>query len=97
MRKATPMPNDTTKRGLAPFTSASRPGELYYDDQTEQVWQAIGWITQPATILENLTTGERHIEVIGCRNANRFQRVESNDHAEQDDRTSSVGSAQSRS
>lgn len=67
---------ETLPRGLAPFTSSSQPGEQYYDHSTGHVWKVIGWITQPAAILANLATGERHIEIIGCPNAERFQRVE---------------------
>lgn len=72
------MTNDKSKtaaRGLAPFTDASRPGEMYYDEETKQVWRVIGWITQPAAILDNITTGERHVEIVGCPNANRFKRA----------------------
>jgi hypothetical protein len=64
--------SDKHTTGLAPFTDVSRAGELYRDTETNELWQVIGWITHPAAILVNRRTGEQHVEVIGCRNAERF-------------------------
>lgn len=57
--------------GIRPFSDESCPGELYRDTSGD-LWQVIGWITRPAAILVNRRTGEKHVEVIGCRNAERF-------------------------
>lgn len=72
-------PTSSNKRGLRQF-DRNRSGheqEVYRDDSGDY-WEAIGWITHPATLLRNMRTGERHVEVIGCLNAERFAEV-SND------------------
>jgi hypothetical protein len=61
-----------SEAGLSPFTDKSQPGELYRDTATGDLWQVIGWINSPAAILVNRRSGEKHVEVIGCRNAERF-------------------------
>lgn len=60
---------------LTPFTATSSPGEVYSDAVTGDLWEAIGWITSPATILKNARTGQTHVEIIGCVNAMRFTRL----------------------
>jgi hypothetical protein len=64
--------------GLAPFDirTSGRMLETYHDSGTGDVWEAIGWITKPATILRNQRTGEHRVEVIGCLNAERLVRRE---------------------
>jgi hypothetical protein len=66
---------------LWPFTDTSKPGALYTTEpdaieiEPAHLWQTIGFITSPAAILKNLATGEVHVEVIGCPNADRFTRL----------------------
>jgi hypothetical protein len=52
----------------------SYPREVYQDDNGE-LWMVVGYITKPATILENVKTGVHHVEIIGCLNAERFTRL----------------------
>jgi hypothetical protein len=59
---------------LALYTEDSDHTEVYRDEQG-QLWQAVGWITRPATILQNIKTGETLVEVIGCPNAERFTQL----------------------
>jgi hypothetical protein len=59
--------------GLRQFDRSATPRRyIYRDGETGEYWEAIGWITHPAAILRNMRTGEQHVEVIGCRNAERF-------------------------
>lgn len=56
-------------------TDFSTPAPVYQDDRGE-LWEVIGYITHPATCLRNIKTGERHVEIIGCKNAERFTRLD---------------------
>lgn len=62
------MPLDPVPQDLS-----SRPA--IYQDESGELWEAIGYITSPATVLRNVKTGEQHVEIIGCLNANRFTRL----------------------
>lgn len=61
--------------GLRAFDPSTTSYEVYHDEQSGEYWREIGWITRPATILVNMRTGQQHVEVIGCPNAERFRQV----------------------
>ena len=62
---------------IKPFDpNKTAPSDNIYLDDNGVIWQAIGWITNPAVILQNVQTGEQHVEVIGCLNAERFTPME---------------------
>lgn len=46
-----------------------------YQDQSNDLWEVVGYITKPAAILQNVKTGVQHVEIIGCLNAQRFTRL----------------------
>jgi hypothetical protein len=53
---------------------ATRTNDVSGPDFTE-LWQVIGYITEPAAVLRNLSTGVVHVEVIGCLNAEKYVRL----------------------
>ena len=62
------MASDKTT-GIAPYDpDKSEPFERYVDAMTGDVWEVIGYIVDPAALMQNTRTKERHIEVIGCQN-----------------------------
>jgi hypothetical protein len=59
---------------LAPYTRDTKPGEIYQDVDGE-FWKVVGYIDQPAAILQKIGTWDaenRRYEVIGCPNADRW-------------------------
>ena len=61
------MGNKIVPTGLDRFIPGkTQPGELYLDARSGETWQVIGYILEPAAILQNPRTGEQYIEVIGC-------------------------------
>lgn len=66
---------------LEPYSRDAMPGGIYTTAEEqlhirpENLWQVIGFIDKPAAVLRNLATGEKHVEIIGCPNAERFHHL----------------------
>lgn len=60
---------------LEPVPKDLSSAPAIYQDNLGELWEAIGYINSPATVLRNVKTGVQHVEVIGCLNAERFTRL----------------------
>ena len=60
---------------IAPYDPKNDPVQLYRRWANGPIYRAIGLITDPAVILEDIATGEQHTVVIRSPNAKDYVRL----------------------
>ncbi|QHC36436.1 hypothetical protein [Komagataeibacter xylinus] len=60
---------------ISPYDPENDPVQIYHRKHGGPIYRAVGWITSPAVILEDVATGKQHTVVIGCPNAEDYVRL----------------------
>lgn len=59
-----------------PFNEADNETGKLFQRESGHVYQVVGYITNPAVLLESLTTGSQHVVVINAPIAQEYHRLE---------------------
>lgn len=60
---------------IAPYDPKNDPVQIYRRWGSGPIYRAVGLITDPAVILEDIATGQQHTVVIGSPLANDYVRI----------------------